>query len=76
VDSVTPPMQATGPGPAVGTALDEASDGAVGGAAAVVSGEGSAPALPGAVDTAKALEGEPFIRHGVQDTARLTGLMP
>jgi hypothetical protein len=74
VDSVTQPMQATGRGMADRTALDEALAGASVGA--VVSGEGSGPALAGAVDTAEALDGGPFIRHGAQDTARPTGLTP
>jgi hypothetical protein len=68
VDSVTPPMRATGPGMAEGTALDEASDGAV------VSGEGSVQALAGAVDTAEALDGGPFIPHGARDMPPAMGL--
>jgi hypothetical protein len=70
VDSVTPPMQATGLGMAEGTALDEASDGDV------VSGEGSGPALAGAQDMAELLDGGPFIRHRAQDTPRPMGLTP
>jgi hypothetical protein len=70
VDFVTPPMQATGQAMADGTALDEVSDGAV------VSGEGSGPALAQAVDTAEAMGRGPFIRHGAQGTPRLTGLTP
>jgi hypothetical protein len=70
VDCVTPPIQAMGQGMVDHTALDEASDGAV------VSGEGSGPALAGAVAMAEGLDGGPFIRHRAWDTPRPMGLTP